>query len=428
MADTIISAIDVGSSKTAVICAKLSDLEDNPRIMGFSSVASKGVRRGQIVDINQVTDTLEEAVEKAERMAGSKIDSALVSIGGPHIESINSAGVVAISQPDVEISQADVERAVDAARAISLSSSREVIEVVPREYIVDGQGGIKNPLGMSGVRLEVSTHIITASNTNLKNLDRALSDLGIVVNGYVFSGLASSMSTLSETERELGVVVVDIGGGKCDICIYVDGSLSYSCSIPMGARHITNDIAVGLRLSLDSAEKIKILLSDKSAQKKVPAEKKPFSAKDDLDVSDLHLPEGITTVSYKTLVDGIIRPRVSEIFELVRDEIHKSGFSGNIPSGLVITGGGAMTVSVAEIAKKIVGANTRIGIPTNVSGLVDEVLFPQFACLCGLIIYSKNYSVKEQKMNMKDFDKIFKNIPIKSSIKKITDLFKSFIP
>lgn len=424
MTDRIISGIDIGTSKTAVLIAKIGDEETQPRIMGFASVPSKGVRKGQIVDINQVTQTVESAIDKAERMAGTKISNALVSVGGPHIESLNSHGVVAVAQPEVEISTEDIDRVVDAAKAISISSTREVIEVVPREFIVDGQGGIKNPIGMSGVRLEVNTHIITASLTNLRNIDRCLSDLGVDNQVSIFSGLSSSLATLSDTEKELGVVCVDIGGGKTDICIYVEGALSYSSSIPIGARHVTNDIAVGLRVSLDSAEQIKVYLSK--------PHKEPSShtrADDEISIASLNLPEGLTKISRKTVVEGIIRPRLEEIFAHVLKQIEKSGFITAVPSGLVVVGGGALTVGVLDSARRSVGLPARLGTPQFVTGLVDEVLFPQYATVVGLLLYSnENESQEGQKISMKSFDKMFKNMSLQGSVKKIQNMVKSFMP
>lgn len=422
MPDRQITGIDIGTSKIATVIAKLSGGEKEPRIMGFSSVPSKGVKKGLIVDINQVEDVVEESVEKAERMSGSKIDSAYISVGGPHINSINSHGVVAISQPEVEITAEDINRAIDAARAISLSSNREVIEVIPREYIVDGQEGIKNPQGMTGIRLEVNTHIITASLTNLRNMERVLTDLGIDVQSYVFSGLASSLSSLTETEKELGVVLVDIGGGKTDICIFVDGALSYSSSIPIGARHITNDIAVGLRVSLESAEKIKLFLHEKVGKKK------DSFKQDEIDVSRLNLPEGLTVISYKTVVDGIIKPRLEEMFEMVLEEIEKSEFVSEIPSGLVISGGGASTINCLAAAKKVVGLPARIGRPEGLVGLADEVLYPPYTAVAGLLIYGQLSSTAKERVNLKDFSRIFRDFSFKVSIKRVVDLFKSFIP
>ncbi len=424
MTDRIISGIDIGTSKTAVLIAKIGDEESQPRIMGFASVPSKGVRKGQIVDINQVTQTVESAIDKAERMAGTKISNALVSVGGPHIESLNSHGVVAVAQPEVEISNEDIDRVVDAAKAISISSTREVIEVVPREFIVDGQGGIKNPIGMSGVRLEVNTHIITASLTNLRNIDRCLSDLGVDNQVSIFSGLSSSLAALSDTEKELGVVCVDIGGGKTDICIYVEGALSYSSSIPIGARHITNDIAVGLRVSLDSAEQIKMHLSKPHKESTTHTR-----TEDEINISSLNLPEGLTKISRKTVVEGIIRPRLEEIFAYVLKQIEKSGFITAVPSGLVVVGGGALTVGVLESARRSVGLPARLGTPQNVTGLVDEVLFPQYATVVGLLLYSNNEQVQDgQKISMKSFDKMLKNMSFQGSVKKIQDMVKSFMP
>jgi cell division protein FtsA len=422
MAQNLLCGIDVGSSKISCIIAKTPEEDGFPRVMGFSSVPSRGVRKGQIVDINQVTDAVEQAVEQAERMAGAKVTAAYVSVGGPHIESINSQGVVAVSQPDVDISEDDIARVIDAAKAISLSSTREVIQVSAREYIVDGQSGIKNPLGMSGVRLEVQTHIITASMTNLKNLDRCLSDLGIATQGYVFSGLASSLATLSDTEKELGVVSVDIGGGKTDIAVYVEGALAYSTSIPIGARHITNDIAVGLRVSLDSAERIKLMLGDESNLKFMK------DKKDEVDISGMRLAEGIESFSYKTVVDGIVKLRLEEIFDYVVEKLDKNDLMNVVPSGLVITGGGSLSIGTLESAKRIVGLPARIGTPQNITGLIDEVTSPQYAAVVGLLLYAKDLGATEQRMNVKDFDKIFRNISVKGSVSKIRDLFKSFIP
>lgn len=422
MADKILCGIDVGSSKVACIIAKISEDEPQPRVLGFSSVPSKGVKKGQIVDIQQVTSVIEQAVEQCERMAGSKVQKAYVSVGGPHIQSLNSQGVVAVSHPEVEISDSDLTRVIEAAKAISLSSTREIIEVAPREYIVDGQAGIKNPLGMSGVRLEVNTHIVTASVTNLRNIERCMSDLGIEIHGYVFSGLASSMSSLSDTEKELGVALVDIGGGKIDIAVYIEGALSHSTSLSFGARHITNDIAVGLRISLDSAEKIKLHLS---GLKSVPDKDKKS---DDIDVSRLQLNDDIKSISYKTVVDGIIKPRMEEIFENIYKELEENELLSRIPSGLVVAGGGALTVGSLDAAKRVVGLPARSANPKNITGLIDEVTYPQFAAVVGLLIYGKDMDFEEQQLNLKDFDKIFRNLSVQGSVKKVRDLFKSFIP
>ena len=422
MSEGLICGIDVGSTKIATIVSIQPKDEEKLRVVGFDVTRSRGVKRGLIVDIDQVTEAVEESIEKAERMVGRKITSAYVSVGGPHISSMNSQGVVAVSDPQGEIIEEDVARVVEAARAVSLSSTKQIIEVIPRGFTVDGQEGIKNPIGMSGVRLEVETHIITASLTNLKNLDRCLSDLGIENNGFIFSGLASAQAVLTETDRELGVVLVDIGGGKTDICLYQDGSLAYSCSISIGARHITNDIAVGLRASLDSAEKIKIYLS-----KPPKIEKDIKELKSENDLEALNLPESISSTSAKTVVDGIIGARLEEIFKLVGEEIEKSGYGQEIPAGLVITGGGAHTVGISDVGRKVLGLPLRVGKPENITGLIDEIIEPQFSTTAGLILYGGKNIIEVDKGMMK-FNKIFKDFSLSSTMSKIKEIFKQFIP
>jgi len=422
MADRLICGIDIGSSKIATVVGIQTEKSDELKIIGFNTTVSRGVRKGLIVDIQEVTNAVEESVEKAERMAGHKINSAFVSVGGPHISSLNSHGIVAVTNPHADIIENDVVRVIEAARAISLSSTRQIIEVSPRDYIVDGQSGIKNPVGMSGVRLEVETHIITASQTNLKNIERVLNDLGIENSGYIFSGLGAAEAVLTETEKELGTVMVDIGGGKIDLCVYIEGALSYSSSIPIGARHITNDIAVGLRVSLDSAEKIKLYLG-KMLNSSASGKKKPPH----INLNELQLPENVNEVSLKTLVDGIIAPRLEEIFKLIFEEIEKSGFGESIPSGLVITGGGALTVGMLETGKRVIGLPIRLGIPDKVSGLVDEIIDPQYATTIGLILCGRK-NIMGEETGFKNFNRILKDISLGNSVSKFKDFVKQFIP
>ncbi|MCX7955885.1 MAG: cell division protein FtsA [Patescibacteria group bacterium] len=419
MSDVIISGLDIGSNKISTLVAIKQQDSNDLKIIGFNSTPSFGVKKGLIVDIKQVTDAVEDSIEKAERMAGHKINNVFVSVGGPHISSLNSHGIVAISNSQGEIDDEDVNRVIEAARAISLSTTKQIIQVNPRDFIVDGQSGIKNPIGMTGVRLEVDTHIITASSINLKNIERVLNDLGLENSGFVFCGLASSESVLTDTEKELGVVLVDIGGGKTDIAIFVDGSLSYSSSIPIGARHITNDIAVGLRISLDSAEKIKLYLSKNLNLKKKSSQ---------IDFSSLNLNETIEDISLSTLIDGIIFARIEEIYKMIFEEIEKSGFSQNIPAGLVITGGGALNIGMIEVGKKVIGLPIRIGIPDKVSGLVDEINDPQYATSVGLILYGFKNIINKENPDFKNFSNILKDFKLTNTISKIKNFFKQFIP
>jgi len=317
----LISAVDIGTSKITTLIGQLRD-EDSQKIhiIGVSSLPSKGLRKGQIVNIEEAVEVITSSVEAAERMAGFNIAKVWVSVGGAHIGSQNSHGVVAVSQPQGEIGNDDVRRVLEAARAVSLPTSSEIIHVISKSFNVDNQEGVKDPIGMTGVRLEVETHIVTGSTTAIKNITKCISEVGCDISGLVYSGLASAMAVLTDTEKELGVVMVDLGGGTTDVAIFTDGALAYSSVLPVGARNVTNDLAIGLRISLESAEKIKLHLGSIKTKE------------DDLDLASLHLPEELKTVSYKTLAEGIIRPRLNEIFQLITSEIKKSGMGGLTPA------------------------------------------------------------------------------------------------
>jgi len=425
--DKIICGIDVGSSKVATLIASVDD-NGKINLIGVSSTNSKGVRKNQVVDIDEAVKAITESVEAAERMAGYSISSAYVALGGPQIESVNQHAVVAVSEPEGEIKMSDIQRVNDAARAIPLPSSREILHVIPRTFTVDGQEGIKDPIGMTGVRLETETHIITGSTTSMKNLVKCVQVVGIDVSELVFSGIASSLSVLTETEKELGVVLVDIGGETTDVVIFIDGSVSYSSVVPIGARHITSDLAVGLRVSLESAEKIKLSLGKLT---KVPAmagemESSEKVKKDEgiLDIKALGIEEDIQKISRKAAVDGIIRPRLQEIFKYVGKEIKKSGFGTQIPSGLVISGGGALTIGVLDQAKYVLGFPARVGQIDGLAGLIDEIDSPSFASASGLILYGASQGSSSQM----HLPVLSGNIPLKGMIQKGIAIFKSFLP
>lgn len=424
MAESLICGIDIGSTKVALIAGLQSSETGEIRIIGFNTTPSRGVKKGLIVDIDQVTASVEESVEKAERMAGHHIKEAFVSVGGPHIASQNSHGIVAVSNPQFEVIEEDVARVIEAARAISLSNTRQIIEVSPREYSVDGQSGINNPIGMSGVRLEVDTHIITASSTNLRNIDKVLGDLGIQNMGYIFSGLAAAESVLTDTEKDLGVAIADIGGGKIDLCIFVEGSLAYSSSIPIGARHISNDIAVGMRVSLDSAEKIKLYLSDHQKQIDEAIKRKDKGV---LSAAKMGIPETLTDITPKEIIDGIIGPRIEEIYTYIREEIEKSGFEKNIPSGLVITGGGALTIGMIDMGRRIIRLPIRVGQAEKALGLVDEVVNPMYSATLGLIYYGSKHLL-EQDSSYKDFNSVLKNFSMNDIMARVQKMVKQFLP
>ncbi|MEK7521812.1 MAG: cell division protein FtsA, partial [Patescibacteria group bacterium] len=322
----VLAGIDIGSAKIASLVSQYDELEDKISISGVGMVPSRGVRKGQIVDIDEAAAAVLESVEQAERMAGYSLDQAFVTISGGHIDSRNSNGVVAVADPGGEISGTDIERVIEAARAVSLPEAREIIHVLPKEYKVDGETQVKDPEGMSGVRLEVETHLITGSTTAVKNIQKTISEVGVTPTGMVFSGLSSAVSVLSDTERELGVVLVDVGAGTTSIVVYVEGSIAHSSVLPIGGKNVTNDIAAGLRVSLDSAEKIKITLSEKRKKGKVEGEE------DELDLKSYNVEEGDRKISEKTLIEGIIKPRLNEIFTMVGMNLSESQTAGKTPS------------------------------------------------------------------------------------------------
>lgn len=423
--DKIICGIDVGSSKIATLIASISE-DGRINLIGVAATNSRGVKKGQIVDIEEAVEAITESVESSERMAGYSVSSAYVSLGGPQIESINSHAVVAVAQPEGEIKEGDILRVNDAARAIALPSSREILHVIPRTFTVDGQEGIRDPIGMTGVRLETDTHIISGATTSIRNLAKSVTMVGVNVDELVFSGVSSSYAVLTDTEKELGVVLVDIGGETTDIVVFVDGAIAYSSVIPLGGRHVTSDIAVGLRISLESAEKVKQFLSKPKREATLPEGEKDTKKKEDevLDIKSLGITEDIQKISRKAVADSIIKPRVQEIFKYVGKEIKKSGFGTQVPSGLVLCGGASLTVGMLDQAKYILGFPARVGKIDGFMGLTDEIDSPAFATVAGLILYGN----KESGSSEVNIPVIGKSFPIKAVTQKVTDLIKSFLP
>lgn len=427
----ILVGIDVGTYKIVTIIAKVDEYVN---ILGVSEVKSQGLRKGQIVDIEEAVGAINTSLEAAERMAGYNASHIVANIGGSQIESMNSRGVVAVSSPNGEITTSDLTRVIDAAKAVSLPSTKEIIHVLPRNYTVDGQEGIKDPVGMAGVRLEVDTHIITANSIAIRNLEKAFSEVGVDVDSFIFNGFSSSQAVLSETEKELGVILVDIGAGTTDISIFTEGSIAYSSVLAIGARHITNDLAIGLRISLESAEKIKLHLSKAQVKKVTPTEeegeKRHSRSADEIDLTELDLPEELRKVSQKTLVEGIIRPRLNEIFTMVGLELKKSGFGGQTPAGIVITGGGAHTVGIRDSAKRVLAMPVRVGGPQNLKGIIDEVQGPSYSTVVGLALCGAETGEERQSafgLSMPKFPGISSGGSSRV-MKKIVEIIKSFIP
>lgn len=396
--EEIIVGLDIGTTK---ICAIVGEVGENGlSIIGIGTHPSKGLRKGVVVNIESTVSSIKKAVEEAELMAGCEITSVYTGIAGGHIKSINSHGIIGIRNG--EVADADIKRVIDAAKAVNIPMDREIIHVLPQEFIVDDQDGIKEPLGMSGVRLEAKVHIVTAAVTSAQNIVKCCNRTGLDVRDIVLQQLASSEAVLSPEEKELGVVLVDIGGGTTDIAVFADGSIKHTAVIALGGNHITNDIAVGLRTPNVEAEKIK---------KKYGCALASMVKRDEM----IEVPSvggrKPRTVSRQILAE-IIEPRVEEILTLVNREVIKAGFEDVVASGVVLTGGSAGLDGMPDIAEQIFNLPVRKGVPAGISGLTDIVNSPMYSTGVGLVLYGyKNRSEDKFRVGEKNiFGKITKRM------------------
>ncbi|MEK7850466.1 MAG: cell division protein FtsA [Deltaproteobacteria bacterium] len=396
--EEIIVGLDIGTTK---ICAIVGEVGENGlSIIGIGTHPSKGLRKGVVVNIESTVSSIKKAVEEAELMAGCEITSVYTGIAGGHIKSINSHGIIGIRNG--EVADADIKRVIDAAKAVNIPMDREIIHVLPQEFIVDDQDGIKEPLGMSGVRLEAKVHIVTAAVTSAQNIVKCCNRTGLDVRDIVLQQLASSEAVLSPEEKELGVVLVDIGGGTTDIAVFADGSIKHTAVIALGGNHITNDIAVGLRTPNVEAEKIK---------KKYGCALASMVKRDEM----IEVPSvggrKPRTVSRQILAE-IIEPRVEEILTLVNREVIKAGFEDVVASGVVLTGGSAGLEGIPDIAEQIFNLPVRKGVPAGISGLTDIVNSPMYSTGVGLVLYGyKNRSEDKFRVGEKNiFGKITKRM------------------
>ncbi len=350
-------------------------------VIGVSgAVPSKGIKKGNVVDIDEAVQAISHSLERAERMAGVSVSSAFITINGSHLETLNSHGVVAVSHQGAEITTDDVARVTEAAQAVTLPSTREIIHVIPRDFIVDSQDGIRDPVGMSGIRLEVETNIVHGSATAMRNLAKCVEQVGVNVEGMVYVGVANAEAVLTDTEKELGTLLVDIGGGTTSVIAFLEGSPIYSDVLPIGGKHITSDLAIGLRAHMDAAENIKIRLSEE--RERYTAINKDIG--EEFDVTEFGL--DMDTVPRKLLY-SIIDARLNEIFSLIALEIKKADLQGKLPAGVVITGGAALTSGVERVAKQVLKTPVRVGFPKGVTGLIDEIESPAFSGTVGELIY-----------------------------------------
>lgn len=374
-----VAGLDIGTTKTCCVLADV-DLDTNAvDIIGVGLAPSDGVRRGVVVDLDSTTEGIRTAVEKAQHMAGSvSIRSVVVGVTGEHISSLNSRGVIAITSSDREITRGDVERVVEASRVIVLPPEREIIHAIPRGFVVDGQDGVKDPMGMSGSRLEVETHIVTGSTTFLDNVVKCVRRAGLEIDSTVLEPIATSESAIIPAEKDLGVVLVDIGGGTTDVAVFVNGEIYYTAVLPVGGNHVTKDLSVGLRTSQEEAENIKL--------KYGCALMELVDVDDTFQVTSLGADEARELP--REIMARIIEPRMQEILQMVREEVIKSGYIDLLPGGVVLTGGGSQMPGTLDLAEKTLGMPARIGLPQNIGGLKDTVQSPIYTTAVGLVMHA----------------------------------------
>ncbi|MCE0731398.1 cell division protein FtsA [Halomonas sp. G15] len=374
-ASNMVVGLDIGTSKVVAIVGQPTD-DGGIEIAGIGSHPSRGMKKGVVINIESTVQSIQRAVEEAELMAGCDIHSVYVGVAGSHISSMNSDGVVAIKER--EVTPSDIDRVIDSARARAISEGQRVLHVLPQEFAIDAQGGIREPLGMSGVRLEARVHLVTAALNAVQNIEKCVRRCGLEVDAIILEQLASSMAVLTEDERELGVCMVDIGGGTTDIAVFTEGAIRYTAVIPIAGDQVTNDIAMALRTPTQHAEEIKVKYACALTQLAASDEMIKVPSVGDRPARDL---------SRQALAE-VVEPRYEELFTLVRDELRRSGYEDLVAAGVVLTGGTARMEGVVELAEEIFHMPVRIACPQNVRGLADVVRNPIYSTGVGLLHYA----------------------------------------
>lgn len=407
---SVVLGLDISTSKVAA-CAGAYQ-EGTIDIIGVAKVPNNGFRKGMVADIEEVVSAISACLEETERMAGVPLNSAYLGIGGTHITSTTSKGVIAVSRADGEISTSDVERVVEAARAVAMPPNREILHVVPKSFTIDGEEGIKEPVGMTGIRLEVETQVIGGSTSAIKNLTKCATQAGLQINDLIFSPLATAKALLSKKQKEIGVMLVDFGAATTDIAVFEEGDILHCKVLPIGSMHITNDIAIGLRTSLEVAEKIKLKYATAIIDKVRDSEK--------IDLSNFD-PGEEEKVSKKYVAE-IIDARLTELFSMIKDELKKIGKDGMLPAGIVFTGGGAKLEGLIDYTKEYLRLPAQIGYPMlEISGMVDKLDDPVYTTSVGLMLYaleSGNMN-EESKWNLGKLSGV---------ADKAKSIFKQFLP
>lgn len=385
--------IDIGSSSIKTVIAQIIPEEETPRIIGVGFVDSAGVRKGVIVDLEETVRAINESVEQAELAAGVAVKQAVISIGGNHIVSQNSKGVIAVGRADGEVTEDDIARVINAAQAISVPANKEIIHIIPKNYSLDDTKNIKDPLGMNGVRLEVDAMIIEGSTPFIKNLTKCVEHAGISVSDFVLAPLAAAKATLTKKQKELGVVLVDIGGGTTSMAVFEENDLLHTTVLPLGGNHITNDIAIGLRTSIDVAEKVKLEYGSALPQE--------INKKEEINLATIDSSEDGIVSRYH--VAEIIEARLEEILMLVNKELKLIGREKLLPAGIILTGGTAKLPGIVDLAKETLSLPAQTGFPIRLGGLIDKVDGPSFITVVGLVLWGlENTSSSASNSAMKN--------------------------
>ena len=411
--ESIIVGLDVGTCFIRTVVAKVRADQFKPQIIGVGQTPSFGLRRGVVVDVDETVKNITQAVQEAERSSGLSIERVYTSLSGSHILPRTSKGVVAVSRADGEVSQEDVSRVVSAASAVSILQNREILHVLPRGFMVDSQDGIREPVGMSGARLEVDALVIEGATPFIKSLTKAISEAGLEIEELVLAPLAASRAALSKRQKELGVLALDLGGGTVGLTAFEEGDIIHSCVLPVGSSHITNDIAIGLRGSIELAEKVKLEYGTASVAE--------IGKKDIIDLSKLGLEE--KTVVPRTQVVEIIEARLCEIFDLVNKELKRIDRQGLLPAGIVLVGGGAKMPGLVDLAKEELKLPAQIGFPLELEGVIEEVDDPAFATAIGLILWGMD---NRRRINNRGI--ALPQISISPTVNKIKNWLKGFLP
>ncbi len=370
--EEIIFGLDIGTTK---ICAVVGAVREGQlQIIGLGVEPSRGMRKGMVVDVAEATVAIASAIEKAEQTSGYQLSQALVSMAGEHISSLNNQGMVAIGRSDSGVTVQDIERALDVAQAIPIPQNRQIVHLIPRDFTIDNQNGVRSPIGMHGARLEVEAHIVTAATPALLNLAQCADNVGIQGEEFILNALASAEAVLEPSERDMGVIIADIGGGTTDMALYTQGKVWHTKVFPVGGYHVTNDIAIGLRAPFDVAEQVKIQYGD--------------CRPDEIDPDNVFTVEpfgGEKIQVGRQDLAHVIEARVEEIFQLILQEVQQSGYDGLLPAGIVLTGGAAQLRGITHIAERVLNVPARVASPKNLHGLVDSLHSPAYATSVGLL-------------------------------------------